>query len=146
MLLIIAPLANAEKPEIWLKKKWEYAVNGYDTVSYFTESEPVQGDDQFVTEYKGAKWRFSSADNLALFEADPDKYRPQYGGHCAYGLGKNGVLVHGDPEVYTVIDDKLYLNLRKSLQKKWLKDTDTYIANADSVWPRALTEEIEIDW
>jgi len=146
MLLIIAPLANAEKPEIWLKKKWEYAVNGYDTVSYFTESEPVQGDDQFVTEYKGAKWRFSSADNLALFEADPDKYRPQYGGHCAYGLGKNGVLVHGDPEVYTIIDDKLYLNLRKSLQKKWLKDTDTYIRNADSVWPRALTEEIEIDW
>ena len=146
MFAIIAPLASAEQPEIWMKKKWDYALNGYDTVAYFTEGKPVEGNDSYVTEYKDVKWRFSSAENLAMFEADPDKYRPQYGGHCAYGLGKNGVLVHGDPEVFTVVEGKLYLNLNKRLQKKWLKKQDFYITNADGVWPRALTEEIEVDW
>ena len=146
ILFIVAPLANAEKPEIWMKKKWDYAINGYDTVSYFNESAPVEGNDSFVTEHKGVNWRFSSAENLALFEENPDKYTPQYGGHCAYGLGKNGVLVHGDPEVYSIVDDKLYLNLKTSLQKKWVKKQDFYITNADSVWPRALTEDIEVNW
>ena len=153
ILAVAAPFISAQetevsegKPEIWMKKKWDYAVNGYDTVAYFTVGEPVEGDDQFVTEYKGAKWRFSSAENLALFEEDPAKYSPQYGGHCAYGLGKNGVLVHGDPKKWTILDDKLYLNLNGGIQKKWLKKTDFYITNANSVWPRALTEEIEIDW
>jgi len=144
--LALAPMANAHEPEIWMKKKWDYAINGYDTVSYFTESEPLEGNDSFVTEYKGVNWRFSSAENLALFEADPDKYRPQYGGHCAYGLGKNGVLVHGDPKIFKLVDGKLYLNLNGRLQKKWVKDEAFYIGNADSVWPRALTEEIEVLW
>lgn len=146
MFLVFAPLVNAAKPEIWMKKKWDYAVDGYDTVAYFTESKPVEGDDRFVTEYKGVNWRFSSAENLAMFEADPDKYRPQYGGHCAYGLGKNGVLVHGDPEVFKIVDGKLYLNLNGRLQKKWVKDEAFYIEHADKIWPRALTEEIEVDW
>lgn len=144
--IAIAPLGHSAQPEIWMKKGWDYALDGYDTVAYFTEGAAVEGDDSYVTEYKDVNWRFSSAENLALFEADPDKYRPQYGGHCAYGLGKNGVLVHGDPEVFEVVDGKLYLNLNRRLQKNWLKDQAFYITNADSVWPRALTEEIEVDW
>ncbi len=146
MFLVVAPLANAAQPEIWMKKGWDFAINGYDSVAYFTESMPVEGDDRFVTEYKDVNWRFSSAENLALFEANPEKYSPQYGGHCAYGLGKNGVLVHGDPEVYKVVDGKLYLNLNRRLQKKWLRDEAFYIEHADKVWPRALTEEIDVDW
>jgi len=153
ILAVAAPFVSAHeaevteaKPEIWMKKKWDYAINGYDTVAYFTVGEPVEGNDLYVTEYKGVNWRFSSAENLALFEEDPVKYSPQYGGHCAYALGKNGVLVHGDPKKWAIVEDKLYLNLNGSIQKKWLKKTDFYITNADSVWPRALTEEIEIDW
>ena len=141
-----AGFASAAEPEIWVKKKWDYAVNGYDTVAYFTQGEAVKGDDQFVTEYKDVKWRFSSAENLKLFKEDPDKYRPQFGGHCAYGLGKNGVLVHGDPKRWHIHEGKLYLNLNKGIQKRWLKKKEEYIGNANSVWPRVLTEEIEVLW
>lgn len=146
IVALIAPFAVAEQAEIWMKKRWDYAVDGYDTVAYHTQNEAIEGNDQFVTEYKGVNWRFSSAENLELFKQDPDKYRPQYGGHCAYGLGKNGVLVHGDPERWSLVDGKLYLNLNKRLQKKWSNESDFYIKHADAVWPRALTEEIEVDW
>ena len=140
------PLANAAEPEIWMKDSWDYAIDGYDTVAYFTESDAVKGDDRFVTEYKGVNWRFSSAENLALFIADPVKYSPQYGGHCAYGLGKNGVVVHGDPKRWTIHEGKLYLNLNFFVQKRWQGDKEFYITHADAIWPRALSEEIEVDW
>lgn len=145
-MMVIMPFASAAEPEIFLKKSWDYAIDGYDTVAYFTEGKPVVGNDAFVTEYKDVKWRFSSAENLAKFKADPDMYRPQYGGHCAYGLGKNAALVKGDPEVWKIDDGKLYLNLSSRLQKKWIKDQDFYITHADAIWPRVLTEEVEVDW
>ena len=145
-VLFVLPFASAHEPEIWIKKGWDYALDGYDTVAYFTDNAAVEGDDRFVTEYKDAKWRFASQKHLDMFKADPDKYRPQYGGHCAYGLGKNGVLVNGDPERWTIVDDKLYLNLNKRIQKKWQQNEPFYIQHADAIWPRALDEEIDVDW
>jgi YHS domain-containing protein len=52
------------------------AIYGYDTVAYFTQNKPVKGEDDITTEYKGAVWHFSSAENKALFEASPEKYAP----------------------------------------------------------------------
>ena len=57
------------------------AVKGYDPVAYFTEAKPIKGQAQFEYRWQGAKWRFSSAQNLALFKATPEKYAPQYGGY-----------------------------------------------------------------
>ena len=64
------------------------AIRGYDTVAYFTENKPVKGAEEFSYEYKGAQWLFSSAENLELFKAEPEKYAPQYGGYCAYAVSK----------------------------------------------------------
>ena len=61
------------------------AVGGYDAVSYF-QGGGVEGSKDHATEYLGAEYRFSSAENLALFEADPGKYAPQYGGYCAWAV------------------------------------------------------------
>lgn len=142
----LSTAAHADKPEIFISdgglfsSGWTHAVDGYDTVAYHTQGKPVKGSAEFETEYKGAKWLFASQEHLDLFLADPDKYRPQYGGYCAYALGAKRQLVEGDPEVWDVRDGKLYLNINKGAKRLWLKDVETYIAKADGYWPAVLSE------
>jgi len=84
------------------------AIRGYDTVAYFTVGEPTEGSDAYSSQWQGATWRFASQENLDLFEADPEKYAPQYGGYCAYGVAKDS-LVKIEPENWMIVEDKLYL-------------------------------------
>ena len=90
------------------------AIRGYDTVAYFTQGKPVEGTEKFSTEWEGATWRFSSQENLELFTTDPEKYAPQYGGYCAYGVAQDS-LVKIEPDQWTIYDDKLYLNYNAKL-------------------------------
>jgi len=107
------------------------AIRGTDTVAYFTQGQPVKGSDDFTTEWQGATWKFVSQEHLDLFVDAPEKYAPQYGGYCAYGVVK-GNLVKVEPENWSIIDDKLYLNFNGSVQKTWEKDTQKYIQLADA--------------
>lgn len=111
-----------------------YAVHGYDVVAYFTQSKPTKGNDQFTLEYQGATYRFASADNRDRFAADPAKFAPQYGGFCAFGTSV-GRKFDGDPNVWRIVDGKLYLNLNKKVQQRWLTDTPGFIRGADHNWP-----------
>lgn len=113
------------------------AIEGYDPVAYFTESRPVKGSSDFQYEWKEANWRFSSAENLALFKAKPEQYAPQYGGYCAYAVAKN-TTASIDPTQFTIVDDKLYLNYSKSVNNKWLANRDNFIVDADQNWPAIL--------
>ncbi|QDL56840.1 YHS domain protein [Rhodoferax aquaticus] len=115
------------------------AINGYDSVAYFTNNAPVKGSDSLVWEWKGAKWKFSTAANLELFKANPDKYAPQYGGYCAYGVAKDN-LVKVDPEQFTILDGKLYLNYDASVQKEWAKDRAGFIKQADAKFQSLLAK------
>ena len=126
----------AEPPINTLKNSFfsgrtDTAINGYDTVAYFTVGKPVKGLDGFATDWMGAKWKFASQANLDLFKASPEKYAPQYGGYCAYGVTQ-GALVKVEPEQFTVRDGKLYLNYDADVQSKWLKDPAGYIKDADA--------------
>jgi hypothetical protein len=131
-----SPPAQAAEPPIntlknsFFSSRTDTAINGYDTVAYFTVGRPVKGQDSFVTEWMGAKWKFASAANLALFKADPVKYAPQYGGYCAYGVAQ-GSLVKVEPEQFTVRDGKLFLNYDADIQAKWLADPARFIQEAD---------------
>jgi YHS domain-containing protein len=109
---------------------------GYDVVSY-TKGTPQKGDAKFTTDYEGAKWYFTSAENLKTFAAAPDKYLPAYGGYCAYAIAK-GSTAKGDPEVWSIVDGKLYLNYNASIQSSWKKDTAGYITSANANWPKVL--------
>ena len=115
----------------------DLAIQGYDAVAYFTESAPVKGDKAFTTDYNGAEWRFSSADNLAAFKAAPEKYAPQYGGYCAWAVSQN-YTARGNPENFTVVDGKLYLNYNDEIQKRWEEDIPGFVAKADENWPGVL--------
>jgi YHS domain-containing protein len=143
-LLLIGMSAFAAPPINTLKNSFftsrtDTAINGYDTVAYFTQNAPVKGQDAHTYEWKGAKWKFATAANLELFKGNPDKYAPQYGGYCAYGVVQDG-LVKVDPDQFTIYEGKLYLNYDASVQKDWAKDRAGYIKQADIKFPQLLAK------
>ena len=113
------------------------AILGYDSVAYFTDAKPIKGSDSFVTTWMGAKWKFASQAHLELFKAAPERYAPQYGGYCAYGVAVDN-LVSIEPDRFTIIDGKLYLNYDSDVQQKWLKNPSGFIKTADSKFQTLL--------
>ena len=113
------------------------ALSGYDPVAYFTAAKPVKGNAKFSTEYKGAKWLFSSPENRDAFVAAPAQYAPQYGGYCAWAVSQ-GYTASGDPLFWKVVNNKLYLNYDADVQKKWEVSIPEFIQKADSHWPKVL--------
>ena len=110
------------------------AISGYDAVSYHTLKQAVKGDTRYIFVWKSVNWLFSNQQNLDLFSNSPDKYAPRYGGHCAYAASK-GYIAPTDPEAWTLVDNKLYLNYSKSVRTTWLKDIPGNIKKADANWP-----------
>ena len=113
------------------------AAGGYDVVAYFNDGAPVKGSADFQTEFGGANWRFSSAENLAAFEANPAAFAPQYGGYCAWAVSQN-YTARGNPKNWTIVDGKLYLNYSDKIQARWEKDIPGFIALANQNWPGVL--------
>jgi YHS domain-containing protein len=110
------------------------ALHGYDPVAYFTVKKPTLGHANLTQTFEGATYRFSSKDNLDKFKAHPAKYAPQFGGFCAMGVVLEKKL-DGDPQAWRVVDEKLYLNVTKDIQKKWLEDVPGNISKAGKNWP-----------
>ena len=134
-----APINTLDKSGLWGYEESGVAVRGYDTVAYFTLGKPTEGKEAFETEWMGAKWRFASQEHLDLFKASPEKYAPQYGGYCAYGVAL-GNLVKIEVDRWDIIDDKLYLNYDKKLQGKWRKDIPGFINTANQKFNQLLVE------
>lgn len=126
--------ADAPSPVNTLGSSDGIAIRGYDPVAYFRQGGPQLGKAEFSVSHGGATWRFASADNKAAFEAEPARYLPAYGGFCAYGTSR-GYLVKIEPEAWSIVDGRLYLNYDLSVRKTWLGKPKTYIARADSNWP-----------
>ena len=110
------------------------AIKGHDPVAYFTDGAAVRGDASITADHDGATYHFASAANRDTFVADPARYAPQYGGYCAYAVA-NGYTAAIDPEAFTVVDDKLYLNFSKSVRRRWERDIPGNISKADANWP-----------
>ena len=113
------------------------AIRGYDPVAYFTEGRPVEGERAYRSEWNGATWSFSSAENKALFDADPEAYAPQYGGYCAWAAAQ-GYTASVDPTAWKIVDGKLYMNYDANIQARWEQDIPGFIAQADANWPALL--------
>lgn len=110
------------------------AIKGYDPVAYFTEGAPVEGSDDFTATHDGATYRFASAANRDAFLASPAKYAPQYGGFCAYAVAHDATASI-DPEAFTVLDGKLYLNYSDHVRAQWRNDAAKFITRANENWP-----------
>lgn len=119
-----------------------FAVSGYDVVAYFDleqgpvgapQSAAVPGDKSITSTYNGATFAFSSEENKARFDADPAAFVPQYDGHCAYGVAKGG-KVPGNPNLWRIVDGKLFLNITDVVVGFWEEDIPANIDLAETNW------------
>ena len=111
------------------------AIGGYDTVAYHTMGKAVPGRLEYQTIWHDARWQFSSKENLDLFTKDPEKYAAQYDGHCAMGVAyENGHKDTVDPEAFTIVNGRLYLNHTKYWATEWRKNAAENISRADKNW------------
>ncbi|MAI61059.1 MAG: YHS domain protein [Micavibrio sp. TMED27] len=128
LALMIPTLAQAEVAHSTV------GVQGYDLVSYQTDAKPLPGNGNHVVTHDGVNYLFTSKENKKTFEKNPSKYLPAYGGYCAYGtaVGKKFIA---DPNVYEVVNGKLYLNLDNKIKGIWSKDISGNISKANANWP-----------
>lgn len=119
-----------------------FAASGYDIVAYHDleqapigqrQPEAVPGKASIVAEYNGATWAFASEENRNKFLADPEKYVPRYDGHCAYGVSKGG-KVPGNPNLWRIVDGRLYLNINPNVASFFEKDLSGNISKANQNW------------
>ena len=107
-------------------------MHGYDPVSYH-DADPKPGNRALEITYRGARIYFSSVDNRARFEQDPERYLPAYGGYCAYGV-RMGQKFDIDPTSYQISADRLYLLLDRSTKLLWDQNREHNIGIADRIW------------
>ena len=113
----------------------EVALQGYDPVSYFT-GQPTPGKDNISSTYEGGKYYFSSTENQAMFDAEPTKYLPEYGGFCAVAISE-GKTFPVEPMTYKITNNKLYLFYNGKLgntKPQWDEDETNRRINADRYW------------
>ena len=134
VLVVLATLSSVWAKELVNKDREGVALQGYDPVAFFTRGEPTPGNPSITASHRGARYQFASAANRDLFAADPDKYAPQYGGHCAYGASQGGlfpVLI----ETWQIFDGKLVLNKNMDVRRLFDKDPVGTLKRADAKWP-----------
>lgn len=110
------------------------ALQGYDPVAYFTDKKPVKGSARFSSTYRGATYQFASADHKAMFDAEPNKYEPQFGGFCAYAASIDKISPIS-VEYWEVVDGRLLLQHNQKAWDLWHKDASGNLLKADSNWP-----------
>lgn len=135
-LLVVSTVLVAQKTDY--NTTSGYVAEGYDVVSYFTSKEPLEGKKKLTTTFDGTKFKFSSEKNLKLFKVNPTKYIPQYGGYCAYAMGKKGEKVAIDPENFEIRDGKLYL-----FYNSWINNT---LKSWQQEGAEKLKKQADINW
>jgi YHS domain-containing protein len=106
---------------------------GYDVVNYFTDGAPRMGSAAIKTEYKAVTFRFATAEHKALFDANPVKYIPQFGGYCSNGI-VYGVPWGGGADTWKIIDGKLYIFGGHGSMDAFMLDVPRNMALANKYW------------
>lgn len=118
-----------------------FALNGYDPVAYFEQSLAKRGNEKEQITHQGNTYLFSSTKNRTLFQENPEKYLPAYGGWCAYAVAESSTRMSPDPTQWQIQDGQLQLfyddwqtNLFGPLKEEWNKDPADYKNRADQNW------------
>jgi hypothetical protein len=110
------------------------AIDGYDPVAFFTDGKAVLGSADLELREADVVWRFTNVGNRAAFAAAPDAYMPQYGGYDPIGVAR-GLAVAGNPNVWTITGQRLFLFYDSSRRQKFAGDPNRVISSADRKWP-----------
>ena len=111
------------------------AIQGYDPVAFFESNKAIEGKKEISSKYNGAIYYFSSETNKALFLKKPEYYLPQFGGFCAYGMSE-GYEAPIQPEAFTIVDNKLFLNYNLKVKEMWSKEQTARIEKATVNWEK----------
>ena len=125
---------TAAKELVNLAGASEVALHGFDPVAFFTDSKPMNGSFEITAAHRGATYFFVNEENKTMFALDPDKYAPQNGGFCTFGVSV-GALFPVDITTWQVYNDKLYLTLNPDVNELFKQDLDGNIAKAATNWP-----------
>ena len=135
-LLFSLPALAAKEPVF---STGDGAIRGYDPVAYFTQGQALKGSRDISFTWNSAEWHFSSEQNRAAFVSAPEKYAPAYGGYCAYAVA-NGYTATTDPDAWSVVNGRLFLNYSLGVKKRWEKNISGYIKSGDANWPAVLSK------
>jgi hypothetical protein len=139
LTVILSTAASAAtKPGI-NTSRGDLALRGYDAVAYRTDGKPTLGSPSFEYRWKNAVWRFATAEHRDRFAAEPERYAPEFGGYCAYAVSR-GYTADGDPNVWRIVDERLYLNYSTQARELWEKDVPGNIVRGRQNWPGVLTK------
>ena len=131
----VTAVASAGRPVNTLGSSEGVAIGGYVAVAYFREGA------EHAVRQGGVTRHCASAENRALFSADPERYKPAYGGFCAYGTSR-GYLVKIEPEAWSIVGGRLYLNYDLGVRETWARDTAKYLARSEKNWPGLTARDI----
>lgn len=118
-------VAEGDEPRVMLK--------GADVVAYFVSNKYQQGLPQFTSRYEDISFRFASAENKALFDKQPSKYLPEFGGYCANGL-VYAIPWGGDADTWKMINGKLYIFGGQASKDGFEIDEKKNLALAEAYW------------
>src|SRR6266478_7626417 len=116
------------------------AIQGYDPVAFFTDNMQMKGKPEFSARYNGALYYFTSKEHRELFNGDPAKYEPVFGGYCAYGVSR-GKLVEIDVNAFQIVNDRLLLQYSKSVREDFNKDKEGNLTKAEHNWPGLIEKK-----
>ena len=117
-------------------------LDGFDPVSFFESETPANGSPMIRVEHRGATYLFASEESKSTFLANPDRFVPQYGGFCSYGVSIN-ILLPVDIATAQVRNDKLYLNVNSDILAKFNADFLGSVERANANWPGLFSEFAE---
>jgi YHS domain-containing protein len=117
----------------------DIAIKGYDTVAYFETGKALKGNESFSFIWRNMTWHFSTKENRDLFAASPEKYAPQYDGYCAWAMTE-ARKAQTDPEIWKIVNGKLYLQCSQAAYEKWSRDIPGNIKKADMNWLKFISK------
>ena len=113
-------------------------MKGADVVTYFTKNAYTQGNPAIKSSYENVTFYFSSAENKALFDKEPTKFLPEYGGYCANGIVYS-IPWGGDADSFVMIGGKLYIFGGKGSRDAFMLDVPKNTALANKYWKEEVT-------
>mmetsp|Transcript_26042 Transcript_26042/g.44906 ORF Transcript_26042/g.44906 Transcript_26042/m.44906 type:complete len:477 (-) Transcript_26042:319-1749(-) len=126
-------------------------LGGADVVEFYNldeETPPVWGNKdivgQLTTSAGTYDFWFSSEENKALFDQDPWKYAPIFGGFCSFGIAKEKqydredaaqmIGPFADFPAWSIYEDHVYMFGGKGPRKFFLEDPEDAIASGAARW------------
>lgn len=141
LLLLSACGKGALTPATVINAPAGLGIQGFDPVTYHTTGKATRGSANRQSLFKGVIYQFATAENQSIFEANPERYLPAYGGYCAYAMS-NGDIVNINPRNWAVVDGQLYLNANIVAQGLWSINRPERIAKANKRWQDLKTAAV----